>query len=40
MRFLGAPAGYEFMSLVEAVILAGTSDSGSSRTAERSSLRT
>jgi glutaredoxin-like protein len=28
MRFLGAPAGYEFMSLVEAVILAGTTDSG------------
>jgi hypothetical protein len=28
MRFLGAPAGYEFMSLVEAVVLAGTSDSG------------
>jgi len=28
MRFLGAPAGYEFMSLIEAVILAGTSDSG------------
>lgn len=28
IRFLGAPAGYEFMSLVEAVILAGTSDSG------------
>ena len=27
MRFLGAPAGYEFMSLVEAVILAGTNDS-------------
>ena len=27
MRFLGAPAGYEFMSLVEAVILAGTGDS-------------
>ena len=27
MRFLGAPAGYEFMSLVEAIILAGTSDS-------------
>jgi alkyl hydroperoxide reductase subunit AhpF len=26
MRFLGAPAGYEFMSLVEAVILAGTVD--------------
>ncbi|NOT45954.1 MAG: glutaredoxin [Acidobacteria bacterium] len=28
LRFLGAPAGYEFMSLVEAVILAGTADSG------------
>jgi glutaredoxin-like protein len=28
MRFLGAPAGYEFMSLVEAIILAGTGDSG------------
>jgi glutaredoxin-like protein len=28
IRFLGAPAGYEFMSLVEALILAGTSDSG------------
>ena len=28
MRFLGAPAGYEFMSLVEAVILAGTDESG------------
>ena len=28
MRFLGAPAGYEFMSLVEAVILAGGDDSG------------
>jgi len=27
MRFLGAPAGYEFMSLIEAVILAGTEDS-------------
>jgi alkyl hydroperoxide reductase subunit AhpF len=27
MRFLGAPAGYEFMSLIEAVILAGTNDS-------------
>jgi len=27
MRFLGAPACYEFMSLVEAVILAGTNDS-------------
>lgn len=28
IRFLGAPAGYEFLSLVEAVILAGTGDSG------------
>jgi glutaredoxin-like protein len=28
MRFLGAPAGYEFMSLVEAVVLAGSDDSG------------
>jgi glutaredoxin-like protein len=28
LRFLGAPAGYEFMSLVEAVIVAGTGDSG------------
>ena len=27
MRFVGAPAGYEFMSLIEAVLLAGTSDS-------------
>src|SRR3954471_12501659 len=28
MRFLGAPVGYEFMSLVEAVMAAGTGDSG------------
>jgi glutaredoxin-like protein len=28
MRFLGAPAGYEFMSLIEAVIIAGTGQSG------------
>jgi glutaredoxin-like protein len=28
MRFLGAPAGYEFMSLVDAILLAGTDDSG------------
>lgn len=28
MRFLGVPAGYEFMSLVEAVTLAGTDGSG------------
>jgi alkyl hydroperoxide reductase subunit AhpF len=27
MRFLGAPSGYEFTSLIEAVILAGTTDS-------------
>lgn len=27
MRFLGAPAGYEFMSLIEAAVLAGTDDS-------------
>jgi len=32
IRFLGAPAGYEFVSLVEAVILAGTDDSGLSPT--------
>ena len=28
MRFLGAPAGYEFVSLIEALVLAGTGDSG------------
>jgi alkyl hydroperoxide reductase subunit AhpF len=28
IRFFGAPAGYEFMSLVEAVILAGRDESG------------
>jgi alkyl hydroperoxide reductase subunit AhpF len=28
MRFFGAPAGYEFMSLVEAVILAGGDETG------------
>ena len=27
MRFLGAPVGYEFSSLIEAVTLAGTNDS-------------
>jgi glutaredoxin-like protein len=32
IRFLGAPAGYEFMSFVEAVILAGADDSGLSST--------
>ena len=31
IRFLGAPAGYEFMSLIEAIILAGGSDSGLSQ---------
>ena len=33
MRFLGAPAGYEFMSLIEALVLAGTEDSGLSANA-------
>lgn len=28
MRFVGAPAGYEFSSLVESIVLAGTDDSG------------
>lgn len=28
IRFLGAPAGYEFMSFIEALVLAGTDDSG------------
>jgi glutaredoxin-like protein len=28
IRFLGAPAGYELMSLIEAIILAGGTDSG------------
>jgi hypothetical protein len=28
IRFLGAPSGYEFMSLLDAVVLAGTGDSG------------
>lgn len=28
VRFLGAPSGYEFMSLIEALILAGTGESG------------
>ena len=35
MRFLGAPAGYEFVSLVEAVMLAGGSDSGLSETSRK-----
>jgi glutaredoxin-like protein len=28
IRFVGAPAGYEFVSLIEALILAGTGESG------------
>jgi alkyl hydroperoxide reductase subunit AhpF len=28
IRFLGAPAGYEFVSFVEALVLAGTDESG------------
>jgi alkyl hydroperoxide reductase subunit AhpF len=28
MRFLGTPAGYEFVSLIEAVLVAGMGDSG------------
>ena len=28
IRFLGAPAGYEFASLIEALVLAGTGESG------------
>lgn len=35
IRFLGAPAGYEFMSLIEAIILAGTDDSGLSEASKR-----
>jgi glutaredoxin-like protein len=34
IRFLGAPAGYEFMSLIDAIILAGGSDSGLSDTSK------
>ena len=35
IRFLGAPAGYEFMSLVEAVALAGGDDSGLTGTSKK-----
>ena len=28
IRFLGAPAGYEFVSLIEALVMAGTGESG------------
>jgi glutaredoxin-like protein len=31
IRFLGAPAGYEFMSLIEALVVAGTGESGLSQ---------
>ena len=31
MRFLGAPAGYEFASLVDAIVLAGTGELGVER---------
>jgi len=36
IRFLGAPAGYEFASLVEAVVLAGTGISGLTTESEAS----
>jgi glutaredoxin-like protein len=35
IRFLGAPAGYEFMSLIDAIVMAGTGDSGLSITSRR-----
>ena len=35
LRFFGAPAGYEFMSLVEAVALAGGDDSGLSESSKK-----
>ncbi|HEV8396404.1 MAG TPA: thioredoxin family protein [Vicinamibacterales bacterium] len=35
MRFLGAPAGYEFSSLVESILLAGTDDSGLTEESKR-----
>ena len=35
IRFLGAPAGYEFMSVIEAIILAGGTDSGLSHESKR-----
>jgi glutaredoxin-like protein len=36
MRFLGAPSGYEFMSLIDAVVLAGTTETGLSETTRQS----
>jgi len=35
IRFFGAPAGFEFMSLVEAVALAGSDDSGLSESSRK-----
>jgi alkyl hydroperoxide reductase subunit AhpF len=35
IRFFGAPAGYEFMSLIEAVILAGGDESGLSEVSRK-----
>jgi alkyl hydroperoxide reductase subunit AhpF len=35
IRFFGAPAGYEFMSLIEAVILAGGDESGLSEASRK-----
>jgi glutaredoxin-like protein len=35
IRFFGAPAGYEFMSLVEAIALAGGNDSGLSEQSKK-----
>jgi glutaredoxin-like protein len=35
MRFLGAPAGYEFSSLVESILLAGSDDSGLTEESKR-----
>jgi glutaredoxin-like protein len=35
MRFFGAPSGYEFMSLVEAITLAGGDDSGLTETSKK-----
>lgn len=35
LRFLGAPSGYEFLSLIEAIVLAGTEDSGLSEVSRK-----
>ena len=34
MRFVGAPEGYEFTSLIEAIVLAGTGESGLTKASE------